>query len=130
MDQKKKMVRCLFWPSCMNKERCEYHHPTELCRNFPNCSFGDKCLNIHPASSVKCKFGNYCKNLSCTFQHPSGAIRRSSSRAARHQVTHFHKKQMQSPQSTLCKDYPDCVNENCSYLHPRYGHRYHECLLQ
>lgn len=53
---------------CKDKE-CPYAHPTEVCKHFPHCMYGDKCVNIHPA--VNCKFGVSCTRPNCVFQHPT-----------------------------------------------------------
>ena len=45
----KKKIKCVHWPNCrVTDDVCAYFHPKEECNKFPNCSFGDKCLYIHP----------------------------------------------------------------------------------
>ncbi|CAO3613734.1 unnamed protein product [Cunninghamella blakesleeana] len=39
--------RCEFWPGCTNN-RCKYYHPFMNCRNGKSCSFGKKCIFLHP----------------------------------------------------------------------------------
>eukprot|EP00826_Nyctotherus_ovalis_P049126 TRINITY_DN5881_c0_g1_i28.p2 TRINITY_DN5881_c0_g1~~TRINITY_DN5881_c0_g1_i28.p2 ORF type:complete len:112 (-),score=18.94 TRINITY_DN5881_c0_g1_i28:165-500(-) len=39
-----------------------------MCRNFPNCKFGDKCFYIHP--QIACKFGMHCTKMNCCYTHP------------------------------------------------------------
>jgi len=60
-------VRCRNWPNCKN-EACIYHHPTENCKFFPACPYGNKCLYIHP--QIPCKFGAYCQRPNCSYTHP------------------------------------------------------------
>lgn len=66
---KKKTIpkKCKFWPKCKNP-KCRYVHPTEQCKKFPACWFGDDCLYIHP--SIKCKYGHYCTREGCSYEHP------------------------------------------------------------
>jgi len=45
-----------------------FHHPSQLCKFWPSCTFGDQCLNIHPS----CRYGLGCLNTLCTYQHPPG----------------------------------------------------------
>eukprot|EP01130_Rhizamoeba_saxonica_P018493 TRINITY_DN9276_c0_g1_i1.p1 TRINITY_DN9276_c0_g1~~TRINITY_DN9276_c0_g1_i1.p1 ORF type:complete len:365 (-),score=67.63 TRINITY_DN9276_c0_g1_i1:16-1089(-) len=59
--------RCKFFPNC-NKDDCPYFHPTEPCRNFPKCPYGDNCRYVHP--KIDCKFGAKCLNVNCVFTHP------------------------------------------------------------
>ncbi|KAI8596993.1 hypothetical protein EDD21DRAFT_386621 [Dissophora ornata] len=47
-DQQGKMKsRCRFWPKCTNKS-CKFTHPSLPCRDPENCSFGDRCIFMHP----------------------------------------------------------------------------------
>ncbi|KAG0329465.1 hypothetical protein BGZ99_001851 [Dissophora globulifera] len=47
-DQQGKLKsRCRFWPKCTNKS-CKFTHPSLPCRDPENCSFGDRCVFIHP----------------------------------------------------------------------------------
>jgi hypothetical protein len=59
--------KCRYWPLCKTKN-CRFVHPTKTCPKFPNCWFGDNCLDIHP--SVTCRFGANCMNPKCNFKHP------------------------------------------------------------
>ena len=48
-DEKKKIVKCKFFPKCNLPEgECPFFHPTEECTFFPKCTRGEKCLYIHP----------------------------------------------------------------------------------
>ncbi|CAG8524705.1 5402_t:CDS:10, partial [Ambispora leptoticha] len=55
-----KISRCRHWPNCDLGPACKFHHPTEICRQFPNCPNSDRtCLYIHPATDV---FDSYPRN--------------------------------------------------------------------
>ena len=49
---KKKLIRCTFWPMCDKGEQCPYLHPNKPCTTFPACQFGQLCHYLHPS----CKF--------------------------------------------------------------------------
>ncbi|KAF9571227.1 hypothetical protein EC968_000823 [Mortierella alpina] len=51
---KSKPPRCRFWPKCTNKS-CKFTHPTLPCRDPDNCTFGDRCLFVHPKDLNKRK---------------------------------------------------------------------------
>ncbi|KAG0338495.1 hypothetical protein BG004_007201 [Podila humilis] len=44
--------RCRFWPKCTNKS-CKFVHPTIYCRDPSNCTFGDRCVFIHPSDVTR-----------------------------------------------------------------------------
>ncbi|KAJ1807952.1 hypothetical protein LPJ56_006165 [Coemansia sp. RSA 2599] len=44
--------RCRFWPSCNNRN-CKYRHPSQTCSTYPNCTFGNNCIYIHPCDVQK-----------------------------------------------------------------------------
>ncbi|KAJ2882725.1 hypothetical protein FB639_002326 [Coemansia asiatica] len=44
--------RCRFWPSCSNRN-CKYRHPSQTCSAYPNCTFGNNCIYIHPSDVQK-----------------------------------------------------------------------------
>ncbi|KAJ2703859.1 hypothetical protein FB645_003736 [Coemansia sp. IMI 203386] len=44
--------RCRFWPSCSNRN-CKYRHPSQTCNAYPNCTFGNNCIYIHPSDAQK-----------------------------------------------------------------------------
>ncbi|CDW76331.1 zinc finger ccch domain-containing protein 14 [Stylonychia lemnae] len=70
-QDEKKRIRCRHFPNCKNTdEECPYHHPKELCEFFPKCTFGEKCLNLHP--DIECKFGLNCTRQNCSYKHPKG----------------------------------------------------------
>ncbi|KAG0230285.1 hypothetical protein BGX31_005897 [Mortierella sp. GBA43] len=46
-NRAKMKSRCRFWPNCTNKA-CKFTHPSLPCRDPDNCSFGDRCIFIHP----------------------------------------------------------------------------------
>ncbi|ORZ00921.1 hypothetical protein BCR43DRAFT_511861 [Syncephalastrum racemosum] len=39
--------RCDYWPTCTNKN-CKFRHPVKPCRAGDACSFGDRCMFLHP----------------------------------------------------------------------------------
>ncbi|KAG0368665.1 hypothetical protein BGZ54_001476, partial [Gamsiella multidivaricata] len=43
--------RCRFWPGCTNKS-CKFTHPSLPCRDPENCTFGDRCIFIHPSDPL------------------------------------------------------------------------------
>ncbi|KAF9567896.1 hypothetical protein EC968_003132 [Mortierella alpina] len=47
-EQVKMKSRCRFWPNCTNKS-CKFTHPSSPCRDPENCTFGDRCIFIHPS---------------------------------------------------------------------------------
>ncbi|XP_046919390.2 nuclear polyadenosine RNA-binding 2 isoform X1 [Dermatophagoides farinae] len=99
-----KFERCRYWPSCMNGNKCDYHHPFIKCNMFPQCRFGDKCLYIHPI----CKYDSVCSRKDCPFFHTFTAnIKRCQL--------------MMNPNNNnvTCKYFPKCANPNCEFIHPK-----------
>jgi len=103
--------RCVHWPNCNQGEACQYVHPSQLCKLFPNCpNPADKCLYIHPATSgptaaanaapsttpstTLCKFGAYCKNPECPYRHVTPKA-----------------------SDIPCRFYPNCTNPTCPFKH-------------
>ncbi|VDN90989.1 unnamed protein product [Brugia pahangi] len=121
----KLMERCKFWPNC-SLQNCVYIHPSKPCSNFPNCSFGDRCIYIHP----QCKFGRMCLNPNCVYAHilksttaataaPSAEVR---AQASLNSVTSAASYALNIP----CKYGGKCANASCSFKHPklcRFGDR-------
>ncbi|XP_059157937.1 zinc finger CCCH domain-containing protein 14-like [Physella acuta] len=118
--------RCKFWPACAAGSACEYHHPTTHCKTFPNCKFGTNCLFIHP----NCRYDSKCSRPDCPFTHTS---RRSSMAnaprviaipqphvifSAAPQIPHYSAQSFNAAQTT-CRFYPNCLNVNCAFLHPK-----------
>eukprot|EP01016_Furgasonia_blochmanni_P044228 TRINITY_DN6126_c0_g1_i1.p1 TRINITY_DN6126_c0_g1~~TRINITY_DN6126_c0_g1_i1.p1 ORF type:complete len:422 (-),score=51.58 TRINITY_DN6126_c0_g1_i1:61-1326(-) len=66
-NAKYKKKRCRDWPGCQ-KPDCAFHHPKDPCPYFPKCSFGDRCLYIHP--QIECRFGVGCQRPDCAYTHP------------------------------------------------------------
>lgn len=66
-----KLIRCRFFPACKDSN-CGFFHPTQKCKRYPNCKFGNKCLFIHEHEEKRiCSFGDKClKGNDCTFIHP------------------------------------------------------------
>ncbi len=62
---KKKLIRCTFWPMCDKGEQCPYLHPNKPCTTFPACQFGQLCHYLHPS----CKFDGYCTRSDCPYTH-------------------------------------------------------------
>lgn len=95
-QQNESSIRCIFYPEC-TKTDCPFLHPTEPCKNFPNCRFGQECHYIHPI----CKFGSACnKGLNCPFNHPLSL------------------KKSQFPTPTPCLNGFSCKKPRCTYSHP------------
>lgn len=94
--------RCAFWPNCKNQP-CPYIHPSVNCKLFPNCSYGQHCIYIHPP----CMFGESCSNTSCPFMH------------VQTNPLPF------TGYTQICKFYPNCVKSDCPFKHVakpcRYG---------
>lgn len=93
VKRQKVLERCKFWPACKSGDECVYHHPTTqckyvhthtlvifckvcvcvynlcvcVCRTFPSCVYGEKCLFIHP----NCKYDSKCSKPSCPYTHVS-----------------------------------------------------------
>eukprot|EP00347_Sterkiella_histriomuscorum_P011462 403372361 len=85
-DKEKKLVKCRHYPHCKHTdEECPYHHPQEQCEFFPKCTFGEKCLNIHP--DIPCKFGISCYNPKCQYTHPKGRMASGAMNPAQLQKT-------------------------------------------
>jgi len=89
-NKRRKLERCAFWPNCTN-ENCPFVHPKDPCKNWPNCSFGAKCMYIHP--DVLCKYGTRCSRENCAYTHPAKT-------------------------KVPCKNGFACKNPNCSFQHP------------
>ncbi|CAG9540509.1 unnamed protein product [Cercopithifilaria johnstoni] len=118
------MERCKFWPNC-SLQNCVYIHPSKPCSNFPNCSFGDRCIYIHP----QCKFGRMCLNANCVYAH----ILKTATAAAS-SVASSVEGGVQTPLNSTasyalnvpCKYGGKCANASCSFKHPklcRFGDR-------
>uniref|UniRef100_A0A915Q4B8 Zinc finger CCCH domain-containing protein 14 n=1 Tax=Setaria digitata TaxID=48799 RepID=A0A915Q4B8_9BILA len=121
------MERCKFWPNC-SLQNCVYIHPSKPCSNFPNCSFGDRCIYIHP----QCKFGRMCLNPSCVYVHTlrttptvTSAVTPSTEvapQAALNSTAPAASYTLNVP----CKYGGKCANASCSFKHPklcRFGDR-------
>ncbi|MCP9257060.1 Zinc finger CCCH domain-containing protein 14 [Dirofilaria immitis] len=122
------MERCKFWPNC-SLQNCVYIHPSKPCSNFPNCSFGDRCIYIHP----QCKFGRMCLNPNCVYAHilkaattvPTTTVAPSTEVGAQtssNSVTSAASYALNIP----CKYGGKCANASCSFKHPklcRFGDR-------
>lgn len=93
--------KCKFWPNC-TKPNCIYSHPTQPCRNFPQCKFADKCLYAHPP----CKFDASCTRSDCPYTHSKKA---SSTFGVSKPYT----------KSNICKFYPKCTKMDCPFTHPK-----------
>lgn len=63
--QKKKPIRCSYWPACEKGNACMFIHPNKPCTTFPNCPFGQQCHYIHP----NCRFDGFCTRPDCPFTH-------------------------------------------------------------
>ncbi|KAL3986005.1 Zinc finger C-x8-C-x5-C-x3-H type family protein [Acanthocheilonema viteae] len=121
------MERCKFWPNC-SLQNCVYIHPSKPCSNFPNCSFGDRCIYIHP----QCKFGRMCLNPNCVYAH----ILKTATATAT-PVAPSPEVAVQAPLNSVmptasyalnvpCKYGGKCANASCSFKHPklcRFGDR-------
>eukprot|EP01089_Gocevia_fonbrunei_P007286 TRINITY_DN1836_c0_g3_i1.p1 TRINITY_DN1836_c0_g3~~TRINITY_DN1836_c0_g3_i1.p1 ORF type:complete len:425 (-),score=76.09 TRINITY_DN1836_c0_g3_i1:606-1880(-) len=94
------LKRCAFWPNC-RRDDCPFVHPVENCKNFPNCTHGDKCLYLHP--SIPCKFGSSCTRQNCAYTHPppSAAIMPPKPAVVPH-----------------CRYGFSCTRADCSFAHP------------
>ncbi|KAL9537430.1 hypothetical protein MBANPS3_011779 [Mucor bainieri] len=44
-------ARCSHWPHCTNNN-CKFFHPYKACRAGDNCSFGDRCMFVHPSDCM------------------------------------------------------------------------------
>uniref|UniRef100_A0A182ITY7 Zinc finger CCCH domain-containing protein 14 n=1 Tax=Anopheles atroparvus TaxID=41427 RepID=A0A182ITY7_ANOAO len=114
--------RCKYFPTCRQGESCEFLHPSTPCKAFPSCKFGDKCLYLHPM----CKYDLTCHRLDCNFMHTksSSAVASSSSLAAPPLASSVvpvqnYKTISAKPLPPLCKYYPNCVNSQCPFYHPK-----------
>lgn len=95
-----KEEKCRFWPNCKEGDdgSCPYVHPSKKCEHFPLCSFGNRCLFIHP--QIPCKYQLRCQNPSCNYQHTV--------------LAGGSKSNVNIP----CKFHPNCRNTGCPFLHP------------
>ncbi|XP_058129890.1 uncharacterized protein LOC131286008 [Anopheles ziemanni] len=114
--------RCKYFPNCRQGDACEFLHPSTPCKAFPNCKFGDKCLYLHPM----CKYDLTCHRLDCTFMHTKGSsVAGSSSSLAAPPLASSvvpvqnYKTISAKPLPPLCKFYPNCVNGQCPFYHPK-----------
>jgi hypothetical protein len=102
----KTLTKCSYFPHC-NDTSCTLVHPTELCKYFPNCQYGDSCIYIHPV--LACRFQEKCKNPNCNYQHHSPATLQKLS-----SVGVFTR----AKSTIVCRFGEKCRNENCSFMHP------------
>jgi len=88
---------------------------SRICRNFPNCSYGKKCLYIHP--SIPCKFGANCTRPKCNFTHPP-PIFAAAAMGVGFGVPALLS--MAKPQSKAppCRNGFACTTPNCQFSHP------------
>ncbi len=63
--QKKKLIRCTFWPMCEKGDNCLFLHPNKPCTLFPNCTYGNLCHYLHP----NCRYDGFCTRFDCTYTH-------------------------------------------------------------
>ncbi|XP_065655394.1 trichohyalin isoform X4 [Hydra vulgaris] len=112
-EQKNRTIqeRCVYWPSCKNSF-CKYVHPSIPCKAFPKCSFGDRCLYVHPI----CKFGERCNVADCQYMHSKSLPLMPGSQQ-------------------ICNFGLNCSKSDCSFKHPipmpcRYGNlcKNRDCL--
>ena len=120
--------RCRHWPRCNLGARCLFHHPSEICHEFPNCpNVGGTCLNIHvgediPESEI---------SAVVTQQLTTGRPGNSKDPALPPVVTkpngHPPKRENQNPNVQtpndgepvpLCKFAAECTKPDCPYAHP------------
>ncbi|XP_053660580.1 zinc finger CCCH domain-containing protein 13 [Anopheles marshallii] len=113
--------RCKYFPICRQGDACEFLHPTTPCKAFPSCKFGDKCLYLHPM----CKYDQTCHWLDCNFMHTKSASTGTSSGLSAPPLASSvvpvqnYKSIIAKPLPPVCKFYPNCVNNQCQYLHPK-----------
>lgn len=110
----KSKERCKFYPACSNIN-CAFHHPSLPCKLFPNCKFGDSCAYMHP----KCKFDVSCNRIECNFTHTPIAAASNPIVASSIVPAQNYKSITSTPNSTICKFFPNCTNTNCIYQHPK-----------
>ncbi|KAG5680805.1 hypothetical protein PVAND_010290 [Polypedilum vanderplanki] len=110
----KSKERCKFYPACSNAN-CLFYHPTLPCKLFPNCKFGDSCAYVHP----KCKFDVTCNRIDCNFTHTPIAAASNPIIASSVVPAQNYKSITITPNSTVCKFFPNCTNTNCIYQHPK-----------
>ena len=80
-------------------------------RTFPNCTFGDSCLFVHP----NCKFDSSCTRKSCPFNHP---MRVKNQHFIPVVAAPAKPRPTVAIDKTKCKFYPLCNNVSCPYFHP------------
>uniref|UniRef100_A0A182RX68 Zinc finger CCCH domain-containing protein 14 n=1 Tax=Anopheles funestus TaxID=62324 RepID=A0A182RX68_ANOFN len=113
--------RCKYFPNCRQGDACEFLHPTTPCKAFPSCKFGDKCLYLHPM----CKYDQTCNRLDCSFMHSKSASTGTSSGLSAPPLASSvvpvqnYKSIIAKPLPPVCKFYPNCVNSQCQYFHPK-----------
>ncbi|XP_057304679.1 trichohyalin-like [Hydractinia symbiolongicarpus] len=111
-ERTKTQERCLYWPECTNS-KCQFVHPNVNCKTFPNCSFGERCLYIHP----QCKFGDRCTKADCVFSHlfgtQSAQLCKFGSKCTKMDCPYKH------PIAKPCRFGSSCANPDCLYLHER-----------
>uniref|UniRef100_A0A182W177 Zinc finger CCCH domain-containing protein 14 n=1 Tax=Anopheles minimus TaxID=112268 RepID=A0A182W177_9DIPT len=113
--------RCKYYPNCRQGDVCEFLHPSTPCKAFPSCKFGDKCLYLHPM----CKYDQTCHRLDCNFMHSKSASTGTSSGLSAPPLASSvvpvqnYKSIIAKPLPPVCKFYPNCVNSQCQFLHPK-----------
>uniref|UniRef100_A0A182MQ21 Zinc finger CCCH domain-containing protein 14 n=1 Tax=Anopheles culicifacies TaxID=139723 RepID=A0A182MQ21_9DIPT len=113
--------RCKYYPNCRQGDACEFLHPSTPCKAFPSCKFGDKCLYLHPM----CKYDQTCHRLDCNFMHSKSASAATSSGLSAPPIASSvvpvqnYKSIIAKPLPPVCKFYPNCVNSQCQFLHPK-----------
>ena len=55
-----------FW----NNGRIPEDKIKQLCRNYPECPWGDECMYLHHRFRGMCHFKTRCTKSSCPYQHP------------------------------------------------------------
>ncbi|EAA08638.6 AGAP004265-PA [Anopheles gambiae str. PEST] len=121
--------RCKYFPNCRQGDACEFLHPNTPCKAFPSCKFGDKCLYLHPM----CKYDQTCHRLDCNFMHSKSASSGTSGGRSAPPIASSvvpvqnYKTISAKPLPPVCKFYPNCVNTQCQFLHPKICHFGNHC---
>jgi hypothetical protein len=108
--------RCRHWPRCQLGTRCKFHHPSQICPDFPKCpNLAGTCRNIHvgediPESDVHVLVPQLGNGRPVNGHRPSSANGNTKRQAQRPK-----KPQEQVP---LCKFGSKCTKPECIFAHP------------
>lgn len=119
-------ARCRHWPRCQLGGRCKFHHPSQICPDFPNCpNLGGTCQYIHvgvdiPEGEVDKVVANQLGDGKPMNGHRPSSASKSNGNSQRHERHENRPPKPAKPQEQvpLCKFGVGCTKPDCPFAHP------------